>query len=150
MFDLASYTNGFGVVFVPFVVGVLIRSILSVLHAGSVRGIFYSIIFLVFFFPVFVSAGTFTDTIDSIYLNNSQLSFYSNNDTYFSNNQNIIDVLKKAFQESQDININYDDNTKEVISLTVTQQSDLTSRIYSFFLGGLGCFSFSIGMGLKI
>ena len=151
MFDLSSYTNGFGVVFVPFVVGVIIRAILSTLHAGSRRAGFYSIIFIVFLtFPTFSFAGEYTGNIDSITQANDILIIKK--DTYLLNCDNIemSGILKNAYYNNQVVTIVYHDSTLMVQSVTISDNSNLDSKNISLLLGGVACAAFALGISLKI
>lgn len=151
MFDVSSYSNGFGVVFVPFVVGVVVRSILSALHAGGIRSQ-YLMVFIVccLTFSPAAFAGTFTDNLDSIRQDGTTLYISQDSQEYYTLDSDTKNILISSFFDNEILTVSFDDATKEVETLTITGAADLYSKTVSLALGGLGCMAFCIGIGLKI
>lgn len=151
MFDVTSYANGFGVVFVPFVIGVLIRAILATLHAGSIRSNFISCVFVIFLImPSFACADSFTGLVDSYEYNGS--TFYMVNDSaeYYSENSDFNQILIESFNRVQEIVVVYDGLDNKIQNISVLSSINLNSRTISLLLGGMGCAAFALGISLKI
>ena len=151
MFDLESYANGFGIVFVPFVVGVIIRSALATINAGSIRSKFYMIpLFLFLTFPTISHSGQFTGKIESYSFDGATLSITNKSVQYHTFSPEITDILITSFNNSYELTVTFDDLTNQITQVFILAQKDLYSRITSFFLGGIACSAFALGISLRI
>lgn len=152
MFDVSTYSNGFGVVLVPFVIGVVLRAVLDTLNAGSTR--YMSILLVAFVFCSFSSgtsyAGQVTGTVDSVFYTDTRLDFTCNDVVYNSASDQLSSVLYSAFIQNQEIILIYDDVPLTALSVQIDSNSGLDSKNVSLFLGGVGCLAFSLGFSMRI
>lgn len=148
MFDVSSYANGFGVVFVPFVIAVIIRSIISAINAGSTRK-YYGFIFLflfVFLSPNYSQAAVTQGPVQQI----NQLLIFNVNNIIFdcSTDDQLKEFVFLSYETGKEIYLQYYGST--IVQYRLIESSGYDAKNYSMFLGGLGCFAFALGMTMKI
>lgn len=152
MLDLTSFGNGFGVVVISLLLGIIIRAILTALGIGSSR--FHSIGIL--FFLIILSntesyaSVTKTGQVDLYRVDSGVIYFTVDEYTFTTSDENQIDLVNKAYYQRTIIDVtDLDSDPGTVDYLQTTDTSDLTSKNLSLIIGALSCNALGLGLSLR-
>jgi len=152
MIDLEAFGNGFGLVVVSLLLGVIIRAIISALRIGSSR--FHSIGIL--FFLIILSntqsyaAVISTGQVDLYRVESGSIYFMVDGQAYMASDGNQIDLVNKAYYQRTVVDVaDLDSNPGWVDYVQTTDTSDLMSKSISLIIGALSCNALALGLSLR-
>jgi len=149
MIDLEAFSNGFGLVVISLLLGIIIKAIVSVFKAGSSR--FHSIAILIlllsFSSTESYAAETKTGQIDLYQVNQNEVYFIVDEYTFNTSNPNQIALVNKAYYERTTIEVtDLDADPGRVDYLLTSDTSDLISKSISLMIGALSCSALALGL----
>lgn len=153
MIDLEAFGNGFGLVVISLLLGIIIRAVVSALRIGSSR--FNSI--GVLFFLILLSntdsyaAVTKTGQVD-LYRVDQATTFFVVDDYLFNTSDfSQINILTQAYYQRTSISVtDLDSDPGQVDYIEITDTSDLTSKSISLIIGALSCNALALGLSLRL
>lgn len=152
MIDLEAFGNGFGLVVVSLLLGIIIKAIISALKIGSSR--FNSIVILFLFILLSntesYAAVTKTGQVDLYRLGQLQAFFVV--DDYLFNTADFtqINLLTEAYYQRTIVEVtDLDSDPGQVDFIQITDTSDLTSKSISLIIGALSCNALALGLSLR-
>lgn len=152
MIDLEAFGNGFGLVVISLLLGIIIRSIISALHIGSSRFHSIGILFLLIVFSNTESYAAVTKTgpVDLYRVDSGGIYFTVDEYTFMTSDDNQIDLINKAYYQRTIIDVaDLDSDPGRVDYLQTTDTSDLTSKSISLIIGALSCNALALGLSLR-
>lgn len=152
MIDLQAFGNGFGLVVISLLLGIIIRSILSALRIGSSRFHSIGILFLLLFLSHTESYAAVTKTgpVDLYRVDSGVIYFTVDEYTFMTSDENQIDLVNKAYYQRTLIDVtDLDADPGTVDYLQTTDTSDLTLKNLSLIIGALSCNALALGLSLR-
>lgn len=153
MLDLEAFANGFGLVVISLLLGIIIRAILSALKAGSSRyhSIFVLFFLLIFSIPELHAAETKTGQINLYRIDQGEVYFVIDGYTFNTSNSPQIDLINKAYYQRSTVEVaDLDSDPGRVDYIQTTDTSDLISKSVSLLIGALSCSALAFGLSLRI
>ncbi|HBT90007.1 hypothetical protein [Desulfobacter sp.] len=152
MIDLEAFGNGFGLVVISLLFGIILRAIISALRIGSSR--FHSI-GIVFFLIILsntqsYAAVTSIGSVDLYRVESGVIYFMVDGQSYMTSDANQIDLVNKAYYQRTVVDVaDLDSNPGWVDYVQTTDTSDLMSKSLSFIVGALSCNALALGLSLR-
>jgi hypothetical protein len=152
MIDLEAFGNGFGLVVISLLFGIILRAIISALRIGSSR--FHSI-GIVFFLIILsntqsYAAVTSTGLVDLYRVESGSIYFMVDGQSYMTSDANQIDLVNKAYYQRTVVDVaDLDSNPGWVDYVQTTDTSDLMSKSISLIIGALSCNALALGLSLR-
>ena len=153
MIDLEAFGNGFGLVVISLLLGVIIRAIVSALQIGSSRFNSIGVLFLLILLSNTQSyaAATKTGQVD-LYRVDQATAFFVVDDYLFNTSDfSQINILTQAYYQRTSISVtDLDSDPGQVDYIEITDTSDLTSKSISLIIGALSCNALALGLSLRL
>ena len=152
MIDLEAFGNGFGLVVISLLFGIILRAIISALRIGSSR--FHSIGIL-FFLIILSNTQSYasvisTGPVDLYRVESGAIYFMVDGQSYMTSDANQIDLVNKAYYQRTVVDVaDLDSNPGWVDYVQTTDISDLMSKSISFIIGALSCNALALGLSLR-
>ncbi|WP_286822164.1 hypothetical protein [Desulfobacter sp. UBA2225] len=152
MIDLEAFGNGFGLVVISLLFGIILRAIISALRIGSSR--FHSIGIL-FFLIILSNTQSYasvisTGPVDLYRVESGAIYFMVDGQSYMTSDSNQIDLVNKAYYQRTVVDVaDLDSNPGWVDYVQTTDISDLMSKSISFIIGALSCNALALGLSLR-
>ncbi|EIM62127.1 hypothetical protein [Desulfobacter postgatei] len=152
MIDLEAFGNGFGLVVISLLFGIILRAIISALRIGSSR--FHSI-GIVFFLIILsntqsYAAVTSIGSVDLYRVESGSIYFMVDGQSYMTSDANQIDLVNKAYYQRTVVDVaDLDSNPGWVDYVQTTDTSDLMSKSISLIIGALSCNALALGLSLR-
>lgn len=153
MIDLEAFGNGFGLVVVSLLLGIIIRAIVSALRIGSSRFHSIGILFFLIIFSNTESYAAVTKTGQVDLYRVGQVDAFFVVDEYLFNTSDFtqIDLLTKAYYQRAVITAtDLDADPGRVDYIQITDTSDLMSKSISLIIGALSCNALALGLSLRL
>ena len=152
MIDLEAFGNGFGLVVISLLLGVIIKAIISALRIGSSRFHSIGILFLLILLSNTESYAAVTKTgqVDLYRVDSGAVYFMVDEYTFMTSDQNQIDLVNKAYYQRTIVDVtDLDADPTRVDYLQTTDTSDLMSKSFSLIIGALSCNALALGLSLR-
>lgn len=152
MIDLVAFGNGFGLVVISLLLGVIIKAITSALRIGSSRFNSIGILFLLILLSNTESYASVTKTgqVDLYRVDSGAVYFMVDEYTFMTSDQNQIDLVNKAYYQRTIVDVtDLDADPTRVDYLQTTDTSDLMSKSLSLIIGALSCNALALGLSLR-
>ena len=153
MIDLEAFGNGFGLVVISLLLGVIIRAIVSALQIGSSRFNSIGVLFLLILLSNTQSYAAVTKTgqVD-LYRVDQATAFFVVDDYLFNTSDfSQINILTQAYYQRTSISVtDLDSDPGQVDYIEITDTSDLTSKSISLIIGALSCNALALGLSLRL
>lgn len=152
MIDLVAFGNGFGLVVISLLLGVIIKAIISALRIGSSRFNSIGILFLLILLSNTESYASVTKTgqVDLYRVDSGAVYFMVDEYTFMTSDQNQIDLVNKAYYQRTIVDVtDLDADPTRVDYLQTTDTSDLMSKSLSLIIGALSCNALALGLSLR-
>lgn len=152
MIDLEAFGNGFGLVVISLLFGIILRAIISALRIGSSR---FNSIGIVFFLIILsntqsYAAVTSTGLVDLYRVESGSIYFMVDGQGYMTSDSNQIDLVNKAYYQRTVLDVeDLDSNPGWVNYVQTTDTSDLMSKSISLIIGALSCNALALGLSLR-
>lgn len=152
MIDLEAFGNGFGLVVISLLLGIIIRAILTALGIGSSRFHSIGILFVLILLSHTESYAAVTKTglVDLYRVDSGVIYFTVDEYTFMTSDDNQIDLVNKAYYQRTLIDVtDLESDPGRVDYLQTTDTSDLTSKNLSLIIGALSCNALGLGLSLR-
>ena len=152
MINLEAFANGFGLVVVSLLLGVIIRAIISALRIGSSR---FNSIGIVFFLIILSHTQSYasdmkTGQVDLYRVDSGSIYFMVDGSAFMTSDANQIDLVNKAYYQRTTIDVeDLDLNPGWVDYVQTTDTSDLMAKSISLIIGALSCNALALGLSLR-
>jgi len=153
MIDLEAFGNGFGLVVISLLLGIIIRAIISALRIGSSRFHSIGILFLLILLSNTESYAAVTKSGQVDLYRVGQVNAFFVVDDYLFNTSDFsqINILTKAYYQRTLISVtDIDSDPGQVDYIEITDTSDLTSKSISLIIGALSCNALALGLSLRL
>lgn len=152
MIDLTAFGNGFGLVVVSLLLGVIIRAIISALRIGSSR---FNSIGILFFLIILSNTESYaavmkTGQVDLYRVESGSIYFMVDGSAFMTSDVNQIDLVNKAYYQRTVVDVaDLDSDPGWVDYVQTTDTSDLMSKSISLIIGALSCNALALGLSLR-
>ena len=153
MIDLEAFGNGFGLVVISLLLGIIIRAIISALRIGSSRFNSIGILFLLILLSNTESYAAVTKSGQVDLYRVGQVNAFFVVDDYLFNTSDFsqINIVTKAYYQRTLISVrDIDSDPGRVDYVEITDTSDLTSKSISLIIGALSCNALALGLSLRL
>ena len=153
MIDLEAFGNGFGLVVISLLLGIIIRAIVSALQIGSSRFNSIGVLFLLILLSNTDSYAAVTKTGQVDLYQMDQVTAFFVVDDYLFNTSDFsqINILTQAYYQRTSISVtDLDSDPGQVDYIEITDTSDLTSKSISLIIGALSCNALALGLSLRL
>jgi len=153
MIDLEAFGNGFGLVVISLLLGVIIRAIVSALQIGSSRFNSIGVLFLLILLSNTQSYAAVTKTgqIDLYRVDQANAFFVVDDYLFNTSDFSQINILTQAYYQRTSISVtDLDSDPGQVDYIEITDTSDLMSESISLIIGALSCNALALGLSLRL
>ncbi|WP_320043777.1 hypothetical protein [uncultured Desulfobacter sp.] len=153
MIDLEAFGNGFGLVVISLLLGIIIRAIVSALRIGSSRFNSIGVLLLLILLSNTESYAAVTKTgqVD-LYRVDQATAFFVVDDYLFNTSDfSQINILTQSYYQRTSISVtDLDSDPGQVDYIEITDTSDLMSKSISLIIGALSCNALALGLSLRL